>query len=100
MHEVQGLSGFNVSNSVTPQAFNRNCYISCYNLSTSTTPNLLRVTPTVPKQDSITVKVSFSDPLPEAIEMIVWHQYASNMTIATGGQVGLSFYTPYNMSST
>jgi len=46
------------------------------------------LSPTVPKTDTIEIAVSFSDPLPEELVMIIWTQISSSMSIDKNRRIG------------
>lgn len=96
MLEVQGLMGKNVNNSITPNLFNRNFYLACWNLSCTPNPSTFGIQPTVPNTTQMHVKLEFSAPLPHDLQMVVWTQFSSCMTIDKARFVGLSSYNVYN----
>ena len=95
LQEVQGMSGKNFTNSLDSVLFNRNAYICGWNLSNSPNPNLLGIQPTIPTTHSMIVKVTFSEELPEDLQMIVWNQLSSSMSIDKNKAVCLSYYNTY-----
>jgi hypothetical protein len=95
LQELLGYDNKNVTNSLTHQLYNRNCYITGWNLSTSPNPNLVSVQPLVAAAHKMTLKVQFSKPLPCDITMLVWTQVGTDMVIAANQSVGVSFYNAY-----
>ena len=93
--EVQGQMKHNVNNSISPELFHRNCYIACWNLSTSLNSNYEFIQPAVHKIHTMTVKVTFSDAIPCDLELIVWTELCSSMEIDISKKVLQSYYNPF-----
>lgn len=96
LQEVQGLYGKNATNSINPTLFNRNCYIAAWNLSCTPNPSTYGIQPTVGATHSLVLRCTFSAPIPHDLQLIVWSQLSSAMTIDNTKRVGLSYYNVYN----
>jgi hypothetical protein len=96
LQTTQSFLGTNQTNSIEYNAFVRNCFVGSWNLSNSTNPNTPLMQPTVPKSNSVQIRVEFSQATPEELVMITWTQLATTMTIDSKRNVGLSYYNTYN----
>ena len=95
LQEVQGLFGNNRTNSVTPELFSRNCFLLAFNLSNSQHNND-NVQSMVPAVNSLSLRVEFSDTLPEHLTLMAFSQISSACTVTAEGGVGMSYYDPWN----
>ena len=95
--DSQGFGGSNnVSNSITPELFNRNAYIFSCNLSTSPDCNHPYIRPTVPNTSNLHAYVKFSAETPCDLQMIVWTQIMTTALVDSKGHVAFSYFNAFN----
>ena len=80
MQATLGFSDAKKTNSITMEMFQKGAYFKVFDLTTSGDTNLIEILPAV-KTGDYNLDISFSDPLPMAVTVIMLMEYPSTMKL-------------------